>query len=134
MTIKARSRQWALLALLALLALNSGWSRWLPHFLGAPNAAKDQTSAPPLAFPLKPNSVRFAVIGDSGTGDSFQKDVAQKMIQARAKFPFDFVVMLGDNIYGGHSPQNFTAKFEQPYKALLNGAGVKFYACLGNHD
>ena len=41
--------------------------------------------------------------------------------------------MLGDNIYGSHSPRDFVKKFEQPYKPLLD-AGVKFYASLGNHD
>jgi DNA repair exonuclease SbcCD nuclease subunit len=41
--------------------------------------------------------------------------------------------MLGDNIYGSHSPKDFVKKFEQPYKTLLD-AGVKFYASLGNHD
>lgn len=46
---------------------------------------------------------------------------------------FDFVIMLGDNIYGSHSPQDFKKKFEDPYKPLLD-AGVKFYASLGNHD
>ena len=40
---------------------------------------------------------------------------------------FDFVIMLGDNIYGSHSPKDFVKKFEQPYKPLLD-AGVKFYA------
>jgi 3',5'-cyclic AMP phosphodiesterase CpdA len=46
---------------------------------------------------------------------------------------FDFVIMLGDNIYGGHEPRDFAQKFEIPYKPLLD-AGVKFYASLGNHD
>jgi len=44
-----------------------------------------------------------------------------------------FAVMMGDNIYSGHKPQDFVEKFEAPYKSVL-GAGVKFYACLGNHD
>jgi hypothetical protein len=46
---------------------------------------------------------------------------------------FTFVIMLGDNIYGGDHPQDFVRKFEQPYKPLLD-VGVKFYASLGNHD
>jgi 3',5'-cyclic AMP phosphodiesterase CpdA len=41
--------------------------------------------------------------------------------------------MLGDNMYGRQSPQDFVNKFEKPYEALL-GAGVLFYAALGNHD
>lgn len=84
-------------------------------------------------LPLQKNSVRFAVIGDSGTGDQKQYDVAKEMEAYRHAVGFDFVIMLGDNIYGGHQPKDFAQKFEIPYKALLD-AGVKFYASLGNHD
>jgi hypothetical protein len=55
------------------------------------------------------------------------------MLAYRQKTPFDFVLMLGDNIYGGGKPKNFRPYFEVPYKDLL-AAGVKFYASLGNHD
>jgi hypothetical protein len=90
----------------------------------------------PLAaddLPLKEGSVRFAVIGDGGTGGKEQYQVAQQMERYRQKVKFDFVVMLGDNIYGGDSPADMKKKFEDPYKPLLD-AGVKFYASLGNHD
>ena len=84
-------------------------------------------------LPLKQGSVRFAVIGDNGTGEQAQYDVAQQMERSRAKVGFDFVLMLGDNIYGGESASDMKRKFEDPYKPLLD-AGVKFYASLGNHD
>ena len=87
----------------------------------------------PVSLPLKPNSVRFAVIGDTGTGEKSQFEVAQEMDAYRKVAGFTFVLMLGDNIYGGDSPRDFARKFEEPYKALLD-AGVKFYASLGNHD
>jgi predicted MPP superfamily phosphohydrolase len=87
----------------------------------------------PFKFPLKPGSVRFAVIGDMGTGEAPQYQVAQQMVDARQSFRFEFVIMLGDNIYGGNRPRDFETKFELPYKALLD-SGVKFYASLGNHD
>ncbi len=48
-------------------------------------------------------------------------------------FPFQFVIMMGDNMYGGQKPKDFEKKFELPYKPLLDG-GVQFYATLGNHD
>ena len=86
-----------------------------------------------LKLPLLPKSVRFAVIGDSGSGHKPQFDVAQEMMAWRNGFPFDFVVMLGDNIYGGQGASDFKRKFEDPYGPLLD-AGVKFYATLGNHD
>jgi predicted phosphodiesterase len=86
-----------------------------------------------MILPLKPNSVRFAIIGDSGTGERPQFEVAQQMITFRKDFPFEFVLMMGDNIYGSKTAADFRKKFEQPYKSLQD-AGVKFYACLGNHD
>ena len=86
-----------------------------------------------LALPLRPGSVRFAVIGDSGRGDRWQQEVADQMVAWRARFPFTFVVMLGDNIYGTSTPHDYQLKFERPYKALLD-AGVVFHAAIGNYD
>src|SRR6266849_9806982 len=73
-----------------------------------------------LRLPLKAKSVRFAVIGDSGTGDRMQHDVGRLMADCREKVSFDFVIMLGDNIYGGDKPADFKLKFEAPYKLLLD--------------
>jgi len=84
-------------------------------------------------LPLKSGSTRFAVIGDMGTGDKPQYEVAAVMEESRRKTAFDFVLTLGDNIYGGSSQADMKKKFEDPYKPLLD-AGVKFYASLGNHD
>jgi len=86
-----------------------------------------------LALPLKSGSVRFAAIGDMGTGEPAQYEVAQRMLQFHQMFPFTFVIMLGDNIYGAKSPDQLQKKFDIPYKSLLDG-GVQFYAALGNHD
>jgi hypothetical protein len=86
-----------------------------------------------LALPLKQGSIRFAVIGDSGRGDQPQHEVAQQMVAWHTRFPFAFVLMLGDNIYGPHNAQDYLLKFEEPYRALLD-AGVTFYAAIGNHD
>jgi hypothetical protein len=85
------------------------------------------------AFPLTPGSVRFAVIGDSGSGDRPQYDIGTQMAAARGRFPFEFVLMLGDNMYGRQQRQDFVEKFDLPYARLLQ-AGVPFYAALGNHD
>jgi phosphodiesterase/alkaline phosphatase D-like protein len=86
-----------------------------------------------LTLPLTLGSVRFAAIGDMGTGKAPQYEVAARMDALRHAFPFDFVIMLGDNIYGGNSASDYRSKFELPYKLLLD-AGVRFHASLGNHD
>ncbi len=102
-------------------------------FLGILTLLTAGLAADEFKFPLKSGSVRFAAIGDMGTGEAPQYEVAQQMLKARQTFPFDFVIMLGDNIYGGSKPADFDRKFAVPYKPLLD-AGVKFYASLGNHD
>jgi predicted phosphodiesterase len=94
----------------------------------APNAARAAET-----LPARPDSLKFAVLGDTGTGEKPEYDLAQQMTAARTAFPFDIVLMLGDNMYGRQDPQDFVTKFERPYAALLQ-AGVLFYATLGNHD
>ena len=91
------------------------------------------TLAPESPLHARPDAVTFAVIGDSGTGDRVQYELARQMNTANGRVPFDLVLMLGDNIYGGQSPSDFVQKFERPYAPLLE-SGVRFYAALGNHD
>lgn len=79
------------------------------------------------------SAITFAVIGDSGSGDEAQRAVANQMVKQRQKTPFEFVLMLGDNIYEKGEKEKIGTHFEEPYKDLL-AAGVKFYATLGNHD
>ena len=86
-----------------------------------------------IALPNRADSLKFAAIGDNGTGDQPQYEVAQQMTDAHARFPFDLVIMLGDNLYGQQKPGDFVKKFERPY-AMLLAANVKFQASLGNHD
>jgi hypothetical protein len=86
-----------------------------------------------VTLPRAEGSVKFLVFGDSGTGSKRQFELAERMVAAREQFPFEFAVMLGDNIYGREAPREYLERFERPYKALLDG-GVKFFAALGNHD
>ena len=86
-----------------------------------------------VSLPRKEGSIRFAVIGDTGTGSKQQYQVGDVMARSRDQFPFEFILMLGDNMYGGEAPADFQRKFSNAYKPLLE-AKVKFYATLGNHD
>jgi len=86
-----------------------------------------------LQLPKKDGSVKFLVIGDTGTGGSAQKAVASRIAEVFKIFPFEFAIMVGDNLYGSEGASDYRRKFEEPYKPLLD-AGVKFYAALGNHD
>ena len=99
----------------------------------APANAAQASSIHTLTLPKKDGSIRFAVLGDSGTGEQDQYDLAKQMAGFHDDFPFDFVIMLGDNIVGADTPAEMVNKFTTPYKPLLD-AGVVFHAVLGNHD
>ena len=86
-----------------------------------------------LRLPNKAGSLKFAVIGDSGEPGSGQTGVASQMAKWRGRFPFELVLMMGDNLYGTERPRDYEKKFAAPYKPIID-AGAKFYASLGNHD
>ena len=98
-----------------------------------PAPAPQSVPAGKVVLPNTAGSIKFAVIGDTGTGDKHQLAVAKQLAAARSQFPFEFVIMVGDNIYGSNTAKDFEKKFSAPYKPLLDG-GIKFYAALGNHD
>jgi hypothetical protein len=104
---------------------------FLPDALPGPDGASQGSEA--ALLPGLPGSVRFLAVGDAGTGERPQYEVARRMAELRQEWPFDFVILLGDNLYGRENPIDYVRKFERPYQALLE-AGVKFYASLGNHD
>jgi len=103
--------------------------------VGAASAGEAQAAPaqPALGLPNQEGSFKFGVLGDFGTGSREQYQLAAQMATLHTRFKYDVVVLVGDNLYGSERPQDFQAKFEVPYKPLLD-AGVKFYASLGNHD
>ena len=86
-----------------------------------------------LAETTPRSAVRFAVVGDFGTGEDSQWGTGAQLFAAHQRNPIDFVVTTGDNIYpNGHS-KYFLKKFEEPFGGLLKSK-VPFHAVLGNHD
>jgi 3',5'-cyclic AMP phosphodiesterase CpdA len=124
-----RLRSWCLLACLALTPVASGCG----NGSAATPPVDQQASQPAIALPNKNGTFKFAVLGDFGTGDRSQYELAKQMKTVYDRFKYELVILVGDNIYGSERPQDFTKKFEIPYKPLRD-AGVKFYASLGNHD
>ena len=96
------------------------------------NAAR-QASAPVVPLANDDNSFKFAVLGNAGTGEQPQYELAEQMAALRERFNFGTVLLLGGNIDGGQRPQDFLKKFESPYRRLLD-QGVTFRAVLGARD
>jgi tartrate-resistant acid phosphatase type 5 len=100
-------------------------------------------SAPPIPASPPPQStmlpdaekVQFILIGDQGTQDLTQRDLANTVESVCSARGCDFAIALGDNIYnlgallGVNDPQFLTA-FESPYSNL----DFPFFLTLGNHD
>ena len=96
-------------------------------------AAASLLAAPPLLLPNNPESLKFAVIGDNGTGNRPEFEIAEQMAQLHRQFRYELVLMVGDNFYGSQKPADLEKKFAEPFRPLLD-AGVTFQAALGNHD
>ncbi len=77
--------------------------------------------------------LRFVSVADTGTGTDSQYAVADSMMRYHSQNPFNLTILAGDNIYNDGEIEKIGAVFERPYQSLLK-QGVKFHACLGNHD
>lgn len=99
----------------------------------SPVPSSPETSVLPDAQERPDTNLRFAVIGDFGSGNVNQISVAGRMCKWRKSHPFGIVITTGDNIYPDGSPDLFRDRFFRPYACLLRD-GVRFHASLGNHD
>lgn len=116
---------------IALLIVLLGFGAWMAAGQAITSTVPSQqadASPPAAAEPLK-----FAVIGDNGDGSAAEYQVGEQLAAAYAGFPFELVLMLGDNMYGSQQPKDFVDKFDRPFAALIK-ARVPFYAAIGNHD
>src|SRR5688572_20434665 len=93
-------------------------------------------SNPPftLTLPNKESGVRFLVIGDTGTGTEKQQELAQVMLRVRQMFPFEFALMLGDNMYGSEKAADYKKKFENVYRSLLDQKDRKSTRLNSSHS
>ena len=93
--------------LIVFLGLTLGRPIGLPGSTPPPQAQ----SAATRPLPLKDGSVRFAVMGDTGRGQRGQLRGGAPVAAFHQEFPFDFVIMLGDNISGPTRPRTWRSKF-----------------------
>ena len=101
-------------------------------------ASADINSALASSITLEPAAsetplLRFVSLADTGTGTKSQYAVAKAMTRYQSQNEFNLAILAGDNIYNDGEIEKINAVFERPYQPLLK-QGVKFHACLGNHD
>jgi Calcineurin-like phosphoesterase len=97
-----------------------------------PGSAPAMTLAP-HAWTTTPDRVRFAVVGDTGSGGRQALAVASRLASAYDERPFGVVVHVGDVAYYGNLAQRWDDVFDRPFRPLRD-AGVRFDVAIGNHD
>jgi 3',5'-cyclic AMP phosphodiesterase CpdA len=127
--MKINRRQF--LFLTGLTAIGSGFIGWKLADINGENSVLESA----IAKNTNPKDLvfRFVSVADTGTGAKGQYAVAKAMNNYHQNNPYNLVVLAGDNIYNNGEIEKIEAVFERPYQPLLK-KGVKFHACLGNHD
>lgn len=87
----------------------------------------------PAAWTTSPDRLRFAAIGDNGSGGRQAMAVAEGMAETYRRQPFGLVALLGDICYYGNFEDRYDDVFRRPMGPLLD-AGVGFELAIGNHD
>ena len=87
----------------------------------------------PAAWTASPDRLRFAAIGDNGSGGRQAMAVAEGMAETYRRQPFGLVALLGDICYYGNFEDRYDDVFRRPMGPLLD-AGVGFELAIGNHD
>nr|MDQ3643478.1 metallophosphoesterase [Actinomycetota bacterium] len=87
----------------------------------------------PRLWPTSPDTLRFAAIGDNGSGGRQAMAVASRMADTYGRTPFGLVALLGDISYYGNLEDRFEDVFARPMRPLVD-AGVGFELAIGNHD
>jgi len=84
--------------------------------------------------PREPQVLRFAALGDIGTGDANQARVAGTLRRLCAQGQCDLVLLLGDNFYERGVSSIRDAKFARIFEQVYGGIAQPFLPVLGNHD
>ncbi|MGJ5630671.1 metallophosphoesterase family protein [Nostoc sp. CALU 1950] len=130
--MKLKRRQFLFLS--SFSAISTGFFSWMLVRQNNQSADITDSTTAIAANPAKKDLLlRFVSVADTGTGAKGQYAVAGAMNAYHKQNPYDLVVLAGDNIYNNGEIEKINAVFERPYQALLK-QGVKFQACLGNHD
>lgn len=133
-----RKALWAVAAVL-LLAVGlwlGGTAAWRLHEAATEKGCVRIPAdvAPAQLAPAVPGHVRFAVLGDTGTGNEGARQVAGVLRQVCAREGCDFVALLGDNFYPDGVRSADDPLFQTAFESVYAGLQAPVLAILGNHD
>ncbi len=103
------------------------------------SATQAFSPAPPDTPTLEPQNIRIAVIGDYGSGEQAEQDVANLVLSWNP----DFIITTGDNNYPDGAAETIDEHIGKYYHSYIHpyegafGEGAdqnRFFPTLGNHD
>ena len=92
-----------------------------------------QMTLRPRAWTTTTERLRFAAIGDNGSGGRQAMAVATRLAETYRQRPFGLVAHLGDISYYGNLEERYAEVFARPMAPLID-AGIGFELAIGNHD
>lgn len=137
MQVKGKRRKWGCLTISGILIFIFLFGNWSGVRIYKTLSQKGCFQLPADIINHNPRieaeTVRFLAMGDAGTGDTDQRQLAETVRKTCKKIGCDFILYLGDNFYphGVSSLDDplFRSQFEDIYQL-----DAPFYAVLGNHD
>lgn len=117
-----------LLLLIPLLTIGGIWKF---RQLGC---ASQTASTPARLLPSVHGVVRFAAMGDTGSGNARQMAVADAMANVCRAEGCDFLALLGDIVYPGGLESSEDPKFDSVVQAPYGRLDLPLVPVLGNHD
>lgn len=78
-------------------------------------------------------SIRFVLVGDTGTGDARARRVAAAIRRYAEAAPVSHLFFLGDNVYEDGNARSIGPRFLDVYHGVF-ALGMRTHAALGNHD
>lgn len=84
--------------------------------------------------PADPQRLRFAVLGDTGTGSAGERRVADALRRVCDSQGCDFVALLGDNLYPNGATSMDDPRFKTAFESVYGWLKVPVLLTLGNHD
>lgn len=88
----------------------------------------------PVAPPVSPDHLKFALAGDTGTGEEHAREIGAEIAKLHDREGLAGLFLLGDNIYGHDLFEvGFKTRFLDTFEPVIM-RNVPIYGVLGNHD